>query len=99
MACAYRTHWTRAAVKGRPVPEVSPSAFSRVAIWPSLCMLARARTRSTTAAGVRRLSHERRGRGTAVRVAFLEGGVAECLPHVHDRQADFGRFLWPEPGI
>ena len=31
-------------------------------------------------------------------VALLEGGVAERLPHVHDRQADFAAFLGAEPG-
>src|SRR5438552_1236195 len=31
-------------------------------------------------------------------VAFLEGGVAERLPHVHDGQADFAAFFRTEPG-
>ena len=31
-------------------------------------------------------------------VPLLEGGVAERLPHVHDRQADFAAFLRAEPG-
>src|SRR5271157_5749303 len=32
-------------------------------------------------------------------VAFLEGGIAERLPHIHDRQADSGRLFRAEPGI
>src|SRR4029077_7374560 len=31
-------------------------------------------------------------------VPFLEGGLAERLPHVHDRQADLAAFLGAEPG-
>src|SRR6476661_6667637 len=31
-------------------------------------------------------------------MARLERGVAERFPHVHDGQADLGRFLWPQPG-
>ena len=31
-------------------------------------------------------------------VALLEGGVAERLPHVHDRHADFAAFFRAQPG-
>src|SRR5262245_25278905 len=33
------------------------------------------------------------------RVARLERGRAECLPHVHDREADFPALFGAEPGI